>query len=214
MGPVGPLDSKGGAAQECPPYWADVHGFTDCQKLRQHEIDAIGKQFHGAGNSFRWGDTNCAAIGNLLDEMINTEMYTVPASQAGDGNFHHPHYGIVLNRALFHFVGQEIDHYASQRFNVVTHELSHRLGLPDYAEGVVGPTADHAAAYCANEPGAPDPWDGAGTGGPWGGGDSPSPGGGCTTIYVDHYWYYPDTGHVQYRYTTTHTVCGPGWNME
>lgn len=29
----------------------------------------------------------------------------------------------------------------------------------------------------------------------------------CVTVTEDHYWYYPDTGQVEYRYTTTTTVC-------
>jgi len=29
----------------------------------------------------------------------------------------------------------------------------------------------------------------------------------CTTTYVDHYWYYPETGQVEYRYTTSSTNC-------
>ncbi len=44
--------------------------------------------------------------------------------------------------------------------------------------------------------------------------DSGSTGGGysgggwsCTTVYVDHYWYYPDTGTYEYRYTSAKSYC-------
>lgn len=42
----------------------------------------------------------------------------------------------------------------------------------------------------------------------------PNPGGGggdnspeCFTIITDHYWYYPDTGKLEYRYTTYDSYC-------
>lgn len=40
------------------------------------------------------------------------------------------------------------------------------------------------------------------------------PGGGtgtlhCYTYSVDHYWYYPDTGEYEYRFTETKTWCEP-----
>lgn len=31
----------------------------------------------------------------------------------------------------------------------------------------------------------------------------------CRTITVEHYWYYPETGAYEYRYTTTRTECRP-----
>lgn len=31
----------------------------------------------------------------------------------------------------------------------------------------------------------------------------------CYTYSVDHYWYYPDTGTYEYRYTTEETWCEP-----
>jgi hypothetical protein len=43
-------------------------------------------------------------------------------------------------------------------------------------------------------------------GGPGGGGED----GGTMTCYTltrDHYWYYPDTGEIEYRYTETYTWC-------
>lgn len=45
-------------------------------------------------------------------------------------------------------------------------------------------------------------------------GDSGGGGGGapetrltCYTVRIDHYWYYPDTGRVEYRYSDTYTWC-------
>lgn len=37
----------------------------------------------------------------------------------------------------------------------------------------------------------------------------PESGGGemCRMIYVDHYWYYPDTGEIEFRYTSTRYDC-------
>lgn len=29
----------------------------------------------------------------------------------------------------------------------------------------------------------------------------------CYTVTTDHYWYYPDTGEVEYRYTEEYTYC-------
>ena len=29
----------------------------------------------------------------------------------------------------------------------------------------------------------------------------------CYTIETDHYWYYPDTGEIEYRYTEAYTWC-------
>jgi hypothetical protein len=29
----------------------------------------------------------------------------------------------------------------------------------------------------------------------------------CMTVYTDHYWYYPETGRVEYRYTTSEQHC-------
>jgi hypothetical protein len=29
----------------------------------------------------------------------------------------------------------------------------------------------------------------------------------CYTIITDHYWYYPDTGDYEYRYSTSETYC-------
>jgi uncharacterized membrane protein YgcG len=29
----------------------------------------------------------------------------------------------------------------------------------------------------------------------------------CWTLTVDHYWYYPDTGRVEYRYSESYTWC-------
>lgn len=46
--------------------------------------------------------------------------------------------------------------------------------------------------------------DGGGGGGP--GGEIPSTYR-CYTFTVDHYWYYPETGAVEYRYTTETTWC-------
>jgi len=50
------------------------------------------------------------------------------------------------------------------------------------------------------------------TPGPGGGGGPGDPGGGggmmrCYTYTVDHYWYHPDTGEYEYRYTETKTWC-------
>lgn len=39
-------------------------------------------------------------------------------------------------------------------------------------------------------------------GGGGGGGGKPGTGYTCYTYTVDHYWYYPATGHYEYRYTT------------
>jgi hypothetical protein len=43
---------------------------------------------------------------------------------------------------------------------------------------------------------------------------SPSPGGGggggggtCWTLTIDHYWYYPDTGEIEYWYSESYTWC-------
>lgn len=46
------------------------------------------------------------------------------------------------------------------------------------------------------------------------GGNKPvsNPGGGnmtCRTITTEHYWYYPDTGAYEYRYTTSRYECSP-----
>lgn len=44
-----------------------------------------------------------------------------------------------------------------------------------------------------------------------GGGDpGRGPGGStwrCYTVTIDHYWYYPDTGRIEYRYTEESTYC-------
>jgi hypothetical protein len=41
------------------------------------------------------------------------------------------------------------------------------------------------------------------------GGAGEQPGGTvrCWTLQIDHYWYYPDTGQVEYRYSETYTWC-------
>jgi hypothetical protein len=44
------------------------------------------------------------------------------------------------------------------------------------------------------------------------GGDGGGGGGGgsmwrCYTVTIDHYWYYPDTGRIEYRYTEEYTWC-------
>jgi len=44
---------------------------------------------------------------------------------------------------------------------------------------------------------------GGGGGGGGGGDDMPE----CYTVVTDHYWYYPDTGEIEYRYSTYETVC-------
>jgi hypothetical protein len=46
--------------------------------------------------------------------------------------------------------------------------------------------------------------DGGGGGGP--GGETP-PTYRCYTFTVDHYWYYPETGRIEYRYTTETSWC-------
>lgn len=46
--------------------------------------------------------------------------------------------------------------------------------------------------------------DSGGGGGP--GGESP-PTSRCYTLTVDHYWYYPETGRIEYRYTTETSWC-------
>lgn len=43
-----------------------------------------------------------------------------------------------------------------------------------------------------------------------GGGPGVDPGGStyrCYTVTIDHYWYYPDTGRIEYRYTEEYTWC-------
>lgn len=32
----------------------------------------------------------------------------------------------------------------------------------------------------------------------------------CYTLEIDYYWYYPDTGRVEYRYTETYSWCEKG----
>lgn len=41
------------------------------------------------------------------------------------------------------------------------------------------------------------------------GGGSPGGGSGltCVEVFTDHYWYYPDTGHIEYRFTTVEQYC-------
>jgi hypothetical protein len=46
------------------------------------------------------------------------------------------------------------------------------------------------------------------------GGDGGGSGGGgggtvvrCYTVTIEHYWYYPDTGQIEYRYTEEQTYC-------
>ena len=42
--------------------------------------------------------------------------------------------------------------------------------------------------------------------------DAGGGGGGMLTCYtetVDHYWYYPDTGAIVYRYTSQYQWCEP-----
>lgn len=29
----------------------------------------------------------------------------------------------------------------------------------------------------------------------------------CYTVTIEHYWYYPDTGQIEYRYTEEQTYC-------
>lgn len=45
--------------------------------------------------------------------------------------------------------------------------------------------------------------DGAGGGGGGGGGTVLR----CYTVTIEHYWYYPDTGQIEYRYTEEQTYC-------
>jgi hypothetical protein len=43
-----------------------------------------------------------------------------------------------------------------------------------------------------------------------GGGPGVDPGGStwrCYTVTIDHYWYYPDTGRIEYRYTEEYSYC-------
>jgi hypothetical protein len=44
-----------------------------------------------------------------------------------------------------------------------------------------------------------------------GDGDGGGGGGGsvtrCYTVSIEHYWYYPDTGQIEYRYTEEQTYC-------
>jgi hypothetical protein len=43
-----------------------------------------------------------------------------------------------------------------------------------------------------------------------GGGPGGDPGGStwrCYTVTIDHYWYYPDTGRIEYRYTEEYSYC-------
>ena len=43
-----------------------------------------------------------------------------------------------------------------------------------------------------------------------GGGPGTDPGGStwrCYTVTIDHYWYYPDTGRIEYRYTEEYSYC-------
>lgn len=68
-----------------------------------------------------------------------------------------------------------------------------------------------------NDDGASDMGDGRGEymesyscdgGGASGGGGTQDGGSmNCWTIRIDHYWYYPDSGRVEYRYSTTSTWC-------
>ena len=47
---------------------------------------------------------------------------------------------------------------------------------------------------------------------PGGGSGGGSPGGGsttCTTRLVDNYWYYPETGEWEFRYSEYQTICYP-----
>jgi len=41
------------------------------------------------------------------------------------------------------------------------------------------------------------------------GGGSPGGGSGltCVEVFTDHYWYYPDTGQIEYRFTTVEQYC-------
>lgn len=42
------------------------------------------------------------------------------------------------------------------------------------------------------------------------GGGGASGGGGtmtCVEVFTDHYWYYPSTGQVEYRFTTVEHYC-------
>jgi hypothetical protein len=45
--------------------------------------------------------------------------------------------------------------------------------------------------------------DGDGPGGPGDGGGTLR----CYTVQIDHYWYYPDTGATEYRYSELYTWC-------
>lgn len=58
------------------------------------------------------------------------------------------------------------------------------------------PALDVEAGGCSD-----DPADGGG------GGGGPTNGQVCTTIRTDYYWYYPDTGQWEYRYSDETTSC-------
>jgi hypothetical protein len=45
----------------------------------------------------------------------------------------------------------------------------------------------------------------SGDGGRGGGGGGTV--GRCYTVTIEHYWYYPDTGQIEYRYTEEQTYC-------
>ena len=43
-----------------------------------------------------------------------------------------------------------------------------------------------------------------------GGGGGPADGGStwtCYTVTIEHYWYHPDTGQIEYRYTEQYSYC-------
>jgi hypothetical protein len=69
-----------------------------------------------------------------------------------------------------------------------------RIEIQGHDDGVTAPTSALSTTCGGDE----------GGGGGGGGGGSMWR---CYTVIIDHYWYYPDTGRIEYRYTEEHTYC-------
>ena len=199
----------------CPEYWEQTRGITDCRAISIPERDALKEQFFGASSPFRISDQRCGALASTFVSMLDADseantIYWANPVQTGGSSYEHADHGIIIDGALFTDLDAG-DPYATQRLNTVSHELAHRtfnlgdqgLEQPGRAQGP--PYAKDVAAYCSGESEA-DPWDSeASTGGGSGSGTVEETN--CTQVTVDHYWYYPDTGEIEYRYTEYFEYC-------
>lgn len=121
---------------------------------------------------------------------------------------------VVSNSGKYRWENAEIQVHCwvYRALYVLTHHRDHVASLGRLVELCEGDWDDRDLDEIENRAGGgtvPNPALSTSCGGDGGGGGGGGGGGmwRCYTVTIDHYWYYPDTGRIEYRYTDEYTWC-------